>query len=212
MDKGIRPAAIVKFNAALPSRVNTREGNTVFRKSIIAALEEEFGCTHAAGATHYNYAFIEARKAAATNPELATLLVGLGRPEDKKGGRKPKAKAEAAPTTPSVIPTDPNALLQNFIKAGAVPGAMITHAASQVGLEGLQQGEAPQGEDTGGEEQSDDVPPQGDAAETPAVTLYTVFKVVKGTDVATDLTEAQAAELIAKAAAAKKSKLDKRAQ
>lgn len=200
MDKGIRPAAIVKFNAALPTRVNTREGNTIFRKSIIAALEEEFGCTHAAGATHYNHAFIEARKAAATNPELATLLVGLGRPEDKKGGRKPKAKAEAAPTAPSVIPTDPNALLQNFIKAGAVPGAQPAPEA--------QQDEAPQGVVLLSEGIKEVTSEHTVTVNPPA--LFSVYKVAKGTLVAEGLTREAADELVARAAAAKKAKLEVR--
>lgn len=192
MDKGIRPAAIAKFAAMLPTRVNTREGNTAFRKGVIAHLEEEFNITHAAGATHYNHAFIDAKKKAETDPALAALLVGLGRPEDKKGGRKPKAKPE---TKSGVIPVPVNQLLQNFINAGVVqgPAQPVTQTAAAEGS-------------------SEEPAPQGDAPEAPAATLYTVFKSVKGTEVATDLTEEQADELIAKAAAAKKSKLEKRAQ
>ena len=201
MDKGIRPAAIAKFAALLPTRVNTREGNTAFRKGVIAHLEEEFNITHAAGATHYNHAFIDARKKAETDPALAALLVGLGRPEDKKGGRKPKAKPEAKA---SVIPVPTTALLANFIAAGVVQGPQQP-APQAAAVEGGST-------EASGEAQSEDVPPQGDAPEAPTVTLYTVFKAVKGTEVATDLTEEQADELITKAAAAKKSKLEKRAQ
>lgn len=91
MDKGIRPFAIAKFLELLPHRVNTRQGNTKFRKEVIATLEESFGITHASGATHYNAAFIKVREMAETNGVLKVLLTGLGRPEDKKGGRKPKA-------------------------------------------------------------------------------------------------------------------------
>lgn len=204
MDKGIRPACNAKFLELIPTRVNTREGNTAFRKTVIAYVMEEFGATLASAATHYNHAFINARELAKTNEVLAQQLVGLGRPEDKKGGRKPKAKPEAAPATPAV--TEDNTPLTAAELLGLVPddtetppAAVITDAASQVGLEGL------------GEETPVDEAPQG-ADEAPAVTLYTVFKAVKGTEVATGLTEEQADELIAKAAAAKKSKLDKRAQ
>lgn len=98
MDKGIRQEAKRKFAELLPTRVNTRDGNRNFRASVNTHLMESFDCTLAAAATHYNHAFIEARKAAAQpgNEALLALLEGLGRPEDKKGGRKPKAKPEAA--------------------------------------------------------------------------------------------------------------------
>ena len=198
MDKGIRPAAIAQFAALLPTRVNTREGNTAFRKSVIEHLEENFGITHAAGATHYNHAFIDAKTRAATNPELAALLAGLGRPEDKKGGRKKKV---VAPVTPSVIPTPVGALLQNFINAGVVQGPQQPTPAAAVL----------------GEEPSEEAAPQGDAQEEvqqeaapeqPAPTLYSVRKVQKGTVVAEGLTLEAANELIAAAAAAKKAKLE----
>ncbi len=96
-DKGIRLEAKRKFAELLPTRVNTRDGNRNFRAGVNTHLMESFDCTLAAAATHYNHAFIEARKAAAEpgNEALLALLEGLGRPEDKKGGRKPKAKPEA---------------------------------------------------------------------------------------------------------------------
>jgi hypothetical protein len=122
MDKGIRPFVNAKFAALLPTRVNTREGNTLFRKTVMHSAMEEFGITLASAATHYNHAFIEARKAAETDPALATLLQGLGRPEDKKGGRKPKQ--QAAPVTPSIIPVPTTTLLQQFL-APAAPAATL---------------------------------------------------------------------------------------
>lgn len=97
---GIRTEAKRKFAELLPTRVNTRDGNRNFRASINTHLMEAVGCTLAAAATHYNHAFIEARKAAATNPELATQLEGLGRPEDKKGGRKKKVVEVMTPNGP----------------------------------------------------------------------------------------------------------------
>jgi hypothetical protein len=89
-DKGIRVNVNHKFVELLAERATT--GNTRFRANVIGYAMEEFGITLASAATHYNHAFKEAKKV----PELAELLAGLGRAEDKKGGRKPKAKMEAA--------------------------------------------------------------------------------------------------------------------
>ena len=83
MDKGIRPACNRKFAGLLPTRAAV--GNTAFRKNVMFYVMEEFGITLASAATHYNHAFQECRKA---TPEL---VEGLGRADDKKGGRKPKA-------------------------------------------------------------------------------------------------------------------------
>ena len=88
-DKGIRVNVNHKFVEMLPQR--NEMGNTAFRKAVICYAMDEFGITLASAATHYNHAFKEARKIEA----LAPMLEGLGRPEDKKGGRKPKARAEA---------------------------------------------------------------------------------------------------------------------
>jgi hypothetical protein len=87
MDKGIRPACNAKFAELLPTRAEV--GNTAFRKNVMFYVMEEFGITLASAATHYNHAF-QAVKAA--NPEL---VAGLGRADDKKGGRKPKATVVA---------------------------------------------------------------------------------------------------------------------
>lgn len=88
MDKGIRVNVNAKFVAMLPVRAEM--GNTAFRKSIICYAMDEFGITLASAATHYNHAFKVVR---AANPEL---VADLGRAEDKKGGRKPKAKVTVA--------------------------------------------------------------------------------------------------------------------
>ena len=192
MDKGIRPAAIAKFAALLPTRVNTREGNTAFRKAVIAHLEEDFGITHAAGATHYNHAFIDAKTRSATDPALAALLVGLGRPEDKKGGRKKKV---VPPTAASVIPQPVNALLQNFINAGVVQGPAQPVTQTAAVEEAKSEEPAPQG----------DVPqePQAPAAQT----VFTVKKKKDGSVVAEGLSFEDAKALVEQAAAAKKAKL-----
>ena len=82
MDKGIRPACNAKFRELLPQRAAL--GNTAFRKAVMDSIREDFGCSVASAATHYNHSFKEVKK---TDP---TLVEGLGRPEDKKGGRKKK--------------------------------------------------------------------------------------------------------------------------
>ena len=92
MDKGIRAFARNYFveQNELRRRGEVYTGdkaNTMFRKAVLMKLVEEFGCTIAAAATHYNEAFKLVKEA---TPEL---VAGLGRPEDKNnGGRKPKVK------------------------------------------------------------------------------------------------------------------------
>lgn len=99
MDKGIRPAARNKF-VELNELRRRGEGdytgpkaNTIFRKHVMCYLMDEFGITLASAATHYNEAFKLVKEA---TPELVS---GLGRPEDKKGGRKPKAQPAPADTS-----------------------------------------------------------------------------------------------------------------
>ena len=139
MDKGIRQEAKRAFAQLLPTRVNTREGNRNFRASVNTHLMENFGCTLAAAATHYNHAFIEARKAAASpgNEALLTLLEGLGRPEDKKGGRKPKAKpaAQVAPEPEEVIEPTPTLFLVKKAKGGEVVGEFPTQEEARARVE-----------------------------------------------------------------------------
>ena len=97
MDKGIRPAARAKFVELNEQRrrgetpYTGAKANTVFRKNVMGYLMDEFKISLASAATHYNEAFKLVKEA---TPELVS---GLGRAEDKKGGRKPKAAAEAAP-------------------------------------------------------------------------------------------------------------------
>lgn len=86
-DLGIRLNVDRKFIDLLPQRLTL--GNTRFRAEVIGYAMESFGVTLASAATHYNHAKIEAAKV----PEHAALMEGLGRAEDKKGGRKPKVKA-----------------------------------------------------------------------------------------------------------------------
>lgn len=80
------PACIVKFRELSPQRAEM--GNTPFRKAVMDSMQETFKLTVASASTLYNNAFKDVKK---NNPEL---VVGLGRPEDKKGGRKKKVVVE----------------------------------------------------------------------------------------------------------------------
>lgn len=92
-DKGIRVNVNNKFKELLPQRATI--GNKRFRAEVIGYAMEEFGISLASAATAYNNAFIAAREIAKTDEAMALALLGLGRAEDKKGGRKPKVKAVA---------------------------------------------------------------------------------------------------------------------
>lgn len=99
----IRSFVCARFLELLPTRAGStdRKVNTQFRKNITSEVMEKFGTTLASAATHYNYAFIEARKLALQQGQetLAAQLAGLGRPEDKKGGRKKKVQGPVEETT-----------------------------------------------------------------------------------------------------------------
>lgn len=80
MTKGIREFTNQTFARTLPQLGEL--GNTEFRREVMAQTILAFGISEASAATHYNHALKQAR---AANPEA---VAGLGRPEDKKGGRK----------------------------------------------------------------------------------------------------------------------------
>jgi hypothetical protein len=179
MDKGIRPYCNAKFVELNNLRNRGELTNTQFRKSVMADCMEAFGITLASAATHYNHAF-------KTVKELnAELVSGLGRPEDKKGGRKPKAKV--------VLTTGDDVPSVEFIDQQYAE--CVAAAAGAVGpVEQVDQ--VPNGWDKieGGEE-------------TPEVKTYTVTRVKDGAVVATGLLLTDAEALCAKAIAAKKAKL-----
>ena len=133
-DKGIRVNVNHKFVELLVQRATL--GNTRFRAEVIAYGMEEFGITLASSVTHYNHAFKEAKKL----PELAELLVGLGRAEDKKGGRKPKVKAVAAPmlllgytpaTVQDVVETQQSEFTVRIKRTGAVVAEALSFEAAK---------------------------------------------------------------------------------
>ena len=180
MDKGIRPYCRAKFVELNEQRRRNLMTNTQFRKTVMADVMEQFGVSVASAATHYNDAFKNIKE---LNAELVS---GLGRPEDKKGGRKPKAKPAAVePETGSTLS---DVLLSNVLSARA-------------GNEGEGETPAPQTAEGSGAVQ-EPVPVLALAAPT-----VRVCKVADGTVVAEGLTQEAAEQLIAKAAAAKKSKL-----
>jgi hypothetical protein len=177
MDKGIRPYCNAKFVELNNLRNRGELTNTQFRKNVIADVMEQFGITLASAATHYNHAFKTVKE---LNSELVS---GLGRAEDKKGGRKPKAKAV---DTDSATVAD--VLLSNMLNARA-------------GNEGdSTEGETAQAVETPAAEAKAEEP-------GPAVT-YSVRKVSDGTVVCDNLSLEAANALIDKAAKAKKAKLE----
>ena len=81
MTQGIREFTNATFNATLPQLAEM--GNIAFRAEVMNQAIMAFGISVGSAATHYNHALKAAR---AANPEA---VAKLGRPEDKKGGRKP---------------------------------------------------------------------------------------------------------------------------
>lgn len=141
MDKGIRAFArnyFVEQNEfrRKGEKFTGPKGNTEFRKEVMCKLMEEFGCSLASAATHYNEAFKLVKEA---TPEL---VAGLGRAEDKKGGRKPKAN----PVSPEAHMTQ-----EETVAALLESNILSTHVQAEeeelYALQAAQQAEAPQGWD-----------------------------------------------------------------
>jgi hypothetical protein len=154
--------------------------NVQFRKNVMCDAMEEFGITLASAATHYNHAFKLLK-------ELnAELVDGLGRPEDKKGGRKPKAKVAAEAV---------KAILGDVAPVEFIDQQYQECVAAAAGA-------------VGPTEVADQVPNDSDTtAEAAPEKTYTVTRVKDGAVVAEGLTLTDAELLVAKAVAAKKAKL-----
>lgn len=182
MDKGIRPYCNAKFVELNNLRNRGELTNTQFRKNVIADVMQQFGITLASAATHYNHAF---KTVKALNSELVS---GLGRAEDKKGGRKPKAKAVAV--TPDST-TVGDVLQSNLLGNGdEMTGMAETPVTATLLSEGIKENTS-----------------------THTVTVnppatFSVRKVSDGTVVCSDLSLEAANALIEKAARAKKAKLE----
>lgn len=96
MAQGICVAAKAQFIALAAQRLagefgdissgTLSKGNIAFRKAVNLYLTDTFKISHASACTAYNWAKEQVTK------EQPELVVGLGRAEDKKGGRKPGSK------------------------------------------------------------------------------------------------------------------------
>ena len=190
MDKGIRPYCNAKFVELNEQRRRGLLTNTAFRKNVIADVMEQFGTTLASAATHYNHAF---KTVKALNSELVS---GLGRADDKKGGRKPKAK-QVADAVKAILG---DAAPTNFWPVGGflqLPAPAVSTLISQ----GVKENTSTQ---------TVTVNPPAVCELTPDAETQTVFVVRKKADdsvVAKGLSFEDARALVAKAAAAKKAKL-----
>lgn len=81
MTKGIREYTTARFNKYLPQQQAGELSNKDFRAKVMNGAIEKFGISIASAATHYNHAL------KMTRLEAPKAVEGLGRPEDKKGGR-----------------------------------------------------------------------------------------------------------------------------
>lgn len=81
MTKGIREYTNARFNKYLIGFVSGELTGAAFRAKVMDGTSAKFGINVASAATHYNHALKMSRLASPTSVE------GLGRPDDKKGGR-----------------------------------------------------------------------------------------------------------------------------
>lgn len=81
MTKGIRDYVNARFAKYLPKFQAGELDGKAFRAKVMDGAVTKFGITVASAATHYNHALKMTRLADEKSVE------GLGRPEDKKGGR-----------------------------------------------------------------------------------------------------------------------------
>jgi hypothetical protein len=81
MTKGIRDYVNARFAKLLPKLQAGELDGKGFRAKVMEGAVAKFGITVAAAATHYNHSLKMQRLADAASVE------GLGRPDDKKGGR-----------------------------------------------------------------------------------------------------------------------------
>ena len=115
MSKGIRDFTNANFAKYLPNRDTL--GNAGFRAQVMDETVVNFGISVDSAATHYNHSLKMARLA---NPKS---VEGLGRPEGKKGGRKPL-------TTVDVIKVKTGEVVVSGISKGAA-NLLITTAVAK---------------------------------------------------------------------------------
>ena len=111
---GIRAFTNDNFRKYLPQLAEL--GNAGFRARVMEETVINFGISVASAATHYNHSLKEARL---NNPQS---VKGLGRPEDKKGGRK-------AVTTVDVIKVKTGELVVSGVSKGKADTLIATAVA-----------------------------------------------------------------------------------
>ena len=116
MTAGIRKFTNDNFVKFLPDLAAL--GNAGFRAKVMGETITKFGISVASAATHYNHSLKEARLA---NPKSVS---SLGRPEDKKGGRK-------AIHTVDVIKVKTGEVIASGISKGAAELLITTAAAKK---------------------------------------------------------------------------------
>lgn len=116
MTTGIREFTNARFAAHLPQLAEL--GNTGFRAKVMGETIAEFNISVASAATHYNHSLKMQRVA---EPKS---VAGLGRPEDKKGGRKPIH-------TVDVIKVKTGEIVASGISKGAADLLITTAAAKK---------------------------------------------------------------------------------
>lgn len=82
MSKGIRAYTVTRFAKHLVAFVAAELTARDFRRKVCNDVAKKFDISLSAAGAHYNYALQSAKLA---DPKA---VEGLGRPEDKKGGRK----------------------------------------------------------------------------------------------------------------------------
>lgn len=185
----IRSAVNGKFIAMLPQLATL--GGRNFRHEVLKWAHETLGITWAAACTHYNFAFQRIKQ---SEPEL---VVGLGRPEGKNnGGRKKKTSAVTIVTPAAPLLLTYTAAPASTSLAGAMAGLEHLFAEEQV------EQQAP---DLSVLLQAPMLPLLPEVAVEPQ--LFTVVRCKDGAEVGTGLTKEEAEAMVAKAAAAKKAKL-----
>lgn len=145
MDKGIRPAVLVKFAELNELRRAGQEpyigpkANTRFRADVNAWLEQEFNITHAAACTHYNYALQKFKV------EQPALVEGLGRPPEKNnGGRKKKVAVVTTAVAPQpilLLTYTPSIPLDALLQPPQVPLLPDVQPVEELTPEGVEQTE-----------------------------------------------------------------------
>jgi hypothetical protein len=118
MTQGIRAFTNARFTKYLPQLAELT--NAGFRKKVMDGVIAKFDIGVASAATHYNHALKMARI------ETPAAVEGLGRPEDKKGGRP-----VLNPVT--VIKAKSGEVVVDGVSRGAA-GLLIAKAAAKKGV------------------------------------------------------------------------------